>query len=173
VSTTEQQREAARLRAAAWRRANPERARALSAVSQARRKQKWAEFLAAERERYQDRRDKVLARQKERREREPEAIREIRRRHYLKYPERATANCALRRATKAQATPEWVDKCAIRAVFEAARLMTLKTGVPHEVDHIAPLRGRGVCGLHVPWNLQIIPREVNRRKHNKMPDGGC
>jgi len=169
---TEDQREAARLRSAAWRRANPERVKANIAIAQARRREKWDEFLAYERERYQDRRDQVLTKQKERRARDPETTREVLRRHYRKHPERAAARCAERRATKAQATPEWADRRAILEFFEKARKATLETGVPHEVDHIVPLKGRGVCGLHVPWNLRVITRDENRRKHNKMIDGG-
>ena len=37
-----------------------------------------------------------------------------------------------------------------------------------EVDHVIPLRGRGVCGLHVPWNLQYLTPEQNKTKGNKL-----
>lgn len=67
-----------------------------------------------------------------------------------------------------QATPPWCDRSAIRAIFAKAKQMTQKTGIQHDVDHIVPLRGKTVSGLHVPENLRVIPSAENKRKAAKF-----
>lgn len=56
----------------------------------------------------------------------------------------------------------------ILEIYAECKKVSLNTGTPHEVDHIIPLMGDIVCGLHVPWNLRIIPAKENRRKTNKF-----
>lgn len=72
---------------------------------------------------------------------------------------------ARRRAVKLNATPPWVDRKELQKIYaEAAKRR--RAGENVHVDHIVPLRGKNVCGLHVPWNLQIIPAHENLSKHN-------
>lgn len=75
---------------------------------------------------------------------------------------------ARRRAAKIQATPEWADNKAISAIYKEAQRLQDALGIPMHVDHIVPLRGDLVCGLHVETNLQVIPAPLNLRKSNKF-----
>ncbi len=77
------------------------------------------------------------------------------------------ADNSVRRAGIKRACPYWVDKTAIENIYAEATTLSNTTGVSHHVDHIIPLKGRGVCGLHVPWNLQIITAAANLKKTNK------
>jgi hypothetical protein len=92
-------------------------------------------------------------------------VRERRLRAYEANPGRGPAYVAAYRASKLRATPPWANLAAIEQIYVTARLLGL------EVDHIVPLRGKGVCGLHVEANLRMIPLPVNRTKSNKRwPD---
>lgn len=67
-----------------------------------------------------------------------------------------------------RATPPWADRDAIKAIYVAASERSLNEGTEYHVDHIIPLRGKLVCGLHTPANLQIIPKTDNLRKGNRV-----
>ncbi len=67
------------------------------------------------------------------------------------------------------ATPPWLTsgmKEEIDHVYFMAREARLMTGEDYHVDHIVPLRGKNVSGLHVPWNLQVLPSDLNIQKSN-------
>ena len=86
-------------------------------------------------------------------------------------PERVAALAATRRAAKAQRTPKWLNEVhwdLIVSYYAYARWLTETTGIEHHVDHIVPLRGETVSGLHVPWNLQVLPAAVNLLKSNRF-----
>lgn len=139
---------------AAWKKRNPEK-------------------VAAHRRKY----SKAL------KERDPEGVKEMNRRAYKahvaknpeaererlrlksarrrkQYPWKKRAEGALERAIRRQACPAWADRDALREIYR-----TCPPG--HHVDHIVPIRGKNVCGLHVPWNLQHLPSAENLRKGNK------
>ena len=78
---------------------------------------------------------------------------------------------ALRRSLKKQATPKWLnneDLWMIEEIYELAQLRKNTTKVDWHVDHIVPLVSNIVCGLHVPWNLQVIEARQNLVKYNKF-----
>lgn len=88
---------------------------------------------------------------------------------------RGTVNAAVsrRRAAKVQATPTWLsegDLEAIRTEYSLAAWCSEVMGTSYHVDHVVPLRGKSICGLHVPWNLQVIPASDNIIKSNKWHD---
>jgi hypothetical protein len=89
--------------------------------------------------------------------------------HRQNNPHIERANSAKKRATKLHRTPCWLtrnDALQIKTLYELASKKTIETGIAWHVDHIIPLRGKKVSGLHVPQNLRVIPASENLRKSN-------
>jgi hypothetical protein len=88
-----------------------------------------------------------------------------------KNPSKIREKAARRRSCKLNATPSWLSRIHVSKIsefYELASSLTASTGEEWHVDHIVPLRGANVCGLHVPWNLQVITKHDNLRKSNTL-----
>jgi len=140
-------------KAKAWKEANPDKVKESS------------------KKRYENKRDHILAvttayynslTPEERRARE--------RAWRAKNPGKAAAFCAKRRTRISKQCPPWVDYKEIQGFYEMAARVSACLGIKHHVDHIYPLKGKTSRGLHVPWNLRVIPATINHKKHNKLPE---
>jgi len=86
------------------------------------------------------------------------------------HPEKACAKSAKRHTAKLKRTPVWDPQAhLILAKYQLAAMLTKASGVEHHVDHIIPLQGRKVSGLHVFSNLRVIPGSDNVKKSNSFP----
>lgn len=87
-----------------------------------------------------------------------------------KYYRENTAACKARARARdrrvREATPKWVDIPSIRKIYREC-----PEGM--HVDHMVPIKGKTVCGLHVPWNLQYLSAEENMKKSNKLLEEYC
>lgn len=102
---------------------------------------------------------------------------EEKRRLQAEYKERnvdvVRADTSVRKRRHREATPKWLtpaERFQMRDLYVQARKLTELTRERYVVDHIVPLRGEDVCGLHVPWNLRVITQEENLKKSNKHVD---
>jgi len=114
-------------------------------------------------------RAKKLAYDKWYRTERKDAIAQMKRAWAAKNPGATSAAARLRKCAQKQRTPQWLTKDDLWLMREAYALASLRTkmlGIQYEVDHFVPLQGETVSGLHVPNNLQVIPRALNRAKWN-------
>ena len=126
--------------------------------------------IAAGRRYYEKNREAVIARASAR-------PAEEKRRNRAEYKDRnvdvVRADTSVRKRRHREATPKWLTKqerLQMRDLYVQARKMTELTRERYVVDHIVPLRGEEVCGLHVPWNLRVITQDENLKKSNKLVD---
>lgn len=86
-------------------------------------------------------------------------------------PDKALALVNKRKLQMLKRVPVWADLNAIREVYRQRREISELTGIPHSVDHIIPIQGRLVSGLHVHTNLRVIPTIENLSKNNRFNPG--
>jgi hypothetical protein len=101
----------------------------------------------------------------------PDKVAASRKHWEIANPEKVAAVKVARRARAREAKPAWygeLDEFVIREAHLLCKDREAATGVPHHVDHIIPLRGKTVSGLHCGDNVQVIPAAENLQKGNKM-----
>ena len=110
--------------------------------------------------------------EKDWRERNPEKVKEYNKKSGKKWAAnnkgKRLASVRARQLAKKHRTPAWVNKSELESFYLESARLTRETGIQYEVDHIIPLQGETVSGLHVPWNLQILKKSENRSKGNKL-----
>ena len=134
--------QAQKARTAKWREQNLEKVRASNRESAAKKRQQQPEKIKAAKKAYAQRNKAVI-----------------------------NAAVARRKAAKLKRTPKWLtkfDKLKIKCVYSIAAMLTRVNNEPWHVDHIIPLQGDLVSGLHVPSNLQVMRGVENVRKHKKF-----
>lgn len=150
----------------AWAKANPERAKALKSAEQKRNREsankhqrKW---LDANREQANAATAAWAAANPEKARARVESWTQANR-------GKCNARAARRRAAVLQRTPPWADQFVIDGMYELASLFRDRAGLDVEVDHVVPLQGRRVSGLHVHDNLQLVHSRANKVKSNSFP----
>lgn len=147
---------------------SPERRKALRRARYLRNKEKAREQAKAW---YQANKERSLRISGEYNLRNREKQAAMAREHYRKNRKYYIEKALRRYSTLKDAKPSWLSQKQedeILALYDLAAELTGSTGIKHEVDHIEPLQGEFSCGLHVPWNLQVLTKEENRKKSNKL-----
>lgn len=118
--------------------------------------------VAAYRERHPEALEREAERLKQYRAENPERFKQYDQTKYQRHYAKIVQRVRLRELSLQQRTPTWANREAIDAIYAEAQRMNMT------VDHIVPLRGKTVSGLHVENNLQLLTREENARKGNRF-----
>lgn len=146
---------------------NPQKCQQITKRWRSRNKERLTEYSKSY---WTTNKDRLGARAKEYYQQNKEKLKEYAKKWKLANRARATAVENERRARQLKATPRWLtsqQKGWIQEWYNLAKWQECHYGGKWHVDHIVPLRGKNVSGLHVPWNLQVIPAIENIRKGNR------
>lgn len=96
-------------------------------------------------------------------------VHKAQKRYYDSHTLQMICKARKREADELQAMPVWADQKKIKIIYAVARWLDKNCihGGKYHVDHVVPLKGKNVCGLHVHNNLQILEAGENMKKHNK------
>ena len=94
----------------------------------------------------------------------PDYFENHRKRNWDRYLEHAARRRWIKEKSSMNLTEDQIQE--MRDIYWLAKDLTTINGEQYEVDHIIPLQGKDICGLHVPWNLQVLPMDLNRSKRN-------
>lgn len=171
----------------AWRKDNPEKAKETVKLYRQRNPHKEKEFRQT---RYKNNKEKIKAcarkfreehresvnekdreRGRKRRMSRPDLEKRYQKNYYARSRDRKLASNRALRIKRERCVPAWLSPEQLEEIkkfYWLAKDLQVITGEVYQVDHIVPLQGKTVCGLHVPWNLQVLPRDINIRKANKL-----
>lgn len=128
--------------------------------------------LASQRSRANINREKNRSARKAWEQKNPKAVLESLARYRERNRAKIRARLAVSKKGREKRRVRWANEDAIQEIYRQAELMTQTTGRLHVVDHIIPLQGRTVSGLHVETNLRIVEHRENARKHNSWESPG-
>lgn len=120
---------------------------------------------------YEGNKEKVYAKRREWAKANPEKARASAQKWRRANPHVVAAATMRRLCQKRKAMPVWACSSEIQQVYLKAKQVEAATGVAQHVDHIVPLQSDLVCGLHVAYNLQVLPAHINIAKSNKRWEG--
>lgn len=127
---------------------------------------------------YMKNKDRILKKQKDRVGSQVGSYSKVpleKRKQYAKAKYQKSKADYIRRAREREqnlknSTPPWLteeQKLEIAQFYWLASDLKVITGELYHVDHIIPLKGKNVSGLNVPWNLQVLPADINLKKGNR------
>jgi hypothetical protein len=120
--------------------------------------------------RYRKNPQKIIQRAIQHNKDNPEKARLARKKWKEDNPNKVQQESARRRAKKLQRTPSWINDgqlFEIECIYKYCSALR-HIGLDYEVDHIIPMQGESVSGLHVPWNLQVLTAFENGSKGNRL-----